>query len=80
MITPYIYSAKYRNMLSKAWWVAHYVYDFEARDRFIIFRARGTDNFSAKVNDVFCNFSIVSSPVIMRGVLKLFEEYPEKRA
>ena len=45
----------FRNTLSKCWWVGRSTYDSESIDHWNMLDVLGPEDFSTKVNDIFCN-------------------------
>lgn len=73
-----ISSGKYRNTLSKCWWVGHNIYQYKEKDRFALLDALGADDFSTKVTDIFYSYSFSSNFTIVSGIIKGWKEMTDK--
>lgn len=73
-----VVSGKFRNTLSKCWWVGHNVYLPNSDDQFELLDALGSEDFSTKVNDIFYSYSFSSNKTIVIGIIKAWKEITDK--
>ena len=71
-------SGKFRNTLSKCWWVGHGVYQYKKNNRFELLDALGADDFSTKVTDIFYSYTFSSNFTIVSGIIKGWREMIDK--
>ena len=71
-------SGKFRNTLSKCWWVGHGVYQYKKDNRFELLDALGADDFSTKVTDIFYSYTFSSNFTIVSGIIKGWREMIDK--
>ena len=69
---------KFRNTLSKCWWVGHGVYQYKKRDKFELLDALGSDDFSTKVTDIFYSYTFSSNFTIVSGIINGWREMKDK--
>lgn len=69
---------KFRNTLSKCWWVGHDVYQYKADDKFELLDALGADDFSTKVTDVFYSYPFTSNFTILSGIIRGWKDMVDK--
>lgn len=62
-------NGKYRNTLSKCWWVGHNTYLPNNINHFQLLDFLGADDFSTKINDMFYNYSFASNNTIVTGII-----------
>lgn len=67
-------SGKFRNTLSKCWWVGHNVYQYKEKDKFVLLDALGSEDFSTKVTDIFYSYTFASNFTIISGIIKGWKE------
>lgn len=71
-------AGKFRNTLSKCWWVGHGVYQYNAENKFALLDALGADDFSTKVTDIFYSYAFASNFTIVSGIIKGWKEMIDK--
>ena len=71
-------AGKYRNTLSKCWWVGHSVYQYKEKDKFALLDALGAEDFSTKVIDIFYSYPFSSNFTILSGIIKGWKELNDK--
>lgn len=71
-------SGKFRNTLSKCWWVGHGVYRINAKDKFELLEALGAEDFSTKVTDIFYTYAFASNLTIVSGIIMGWKEMINK--
>ena len=69
---------KYRNSLSKCWWVGHGVYQYKEIDKFALLDALGAEDFSTKVTDIFYSYTFSSNFTIVSGIIKGWKDMLDK--
>lgn len=67
-------SGRYRNTLSKCWWVGHNVYQENEENKFALLDALGAASFSTKVSDIFYNYTFTYNRMILSGIIKGWRE------
>ena len=73
-----ISAGKFRNTLSKCWWVGHNVYQNKEGNKFALLDALGSDDFSTKVTDIFYSYSFASNITIVAGIIKGWKDLIDK--
>ena len=71
-------AGKFRNTLSKCWWVGHGVYQYKPENSFELLDALGPDDFSTKVTDIFYNYTFASNFTIISGIIKGRKDMSDK--
>ena len=71
-------SGKFRNTLSKCWWVGHGVYQYKEDDKFALLDALGAEDFATKVTDIFYSYAFASNITIVSGIIKGWREMLNK--
>lgn len=71
-------AGKFRNTLSKCWWVGHGVYQYKEVDKFALLDALGAEDFTTKVTDIFYSYSFASNFTIVSGIIKGWKEMIDK--
>lgn len=63
-------NGKYRNSLSKCWWVGHNTYLQNDNNHYQLLDYLEADDFSTKINDLFYNYAFSSNLQIVTGIIK----------
>lgn len=71
-------AGKFRNTLSKCWWVGHGVYQYRAENKFALLDALGAEDFSTKITDIFYSYSFSSNFTIVSGIIKGWKDMIDK--
>lgn len=83
IITRYFYlggrSGKFRNTLSRYWWVGYVTYDPESANHWKNLEIIGAEDFLSKVNELFYNNLFCANPAIIRGICNGLQFYREKK-
>lgn len=69
---------KFRNTLSKCWWIGHGVYQYKKDDKFELLDALGAEDFSTKVTDIFYSYTFSSNFTIVSEIIKGWKEMVDK--
>lgn len=72
-----IRKGKFRNLLSKSWWVGRLTYDPERENPFEKLDIIGSESISTKISDIFYNNNFAANPEILDGIvgaLRFFRE------
>lgn len=83
IISRYFYlggrAGKFRNTLSRCWWVGYITFDSESSDHWRNLEIIGAEDFLSKVNEFFYNNLFCANPGIIRGICNGLLFYREKK-
>lgn len=83
IISRYYYlggrAGKFRNTLSRCWWVGYITYDTESAKHWKNLEIIGAEDFLSKVNEFFYNNLFCANPAIIRGICNGLQFYRDKK-
>ena len=83
IISRYFYlggrAGKFRNTLSRCWWVGYVTYDSESPNHWKNLEIIGAEDFLSKVSELFYSNLFCANPAITRGICNGLQFYREKK-